>query len=93
MARRSIDDSGAPNIDKFATGARIMSRMRLLKKRARQVATEVCTTPAVVYSWTKGQALPGMTNMARLAVCLGCGIDDLVVMEGDKDGKGIDVDA
>lgn len=91
MAKRAVSAAGAPHIDPVLTGSRIMAHMRKKKIHAKQVADEVRTTTAVVYAWTRGSAIPGMQNMARLAICLGCKIDDLIVMEEDEDGKSTDV--
>lgn len=43
-----------------------------------KVAAQIGVTQAAVSAWESGKATPGLENLHKLAVALGCQIDDLV---------------
>lgn len=81
MTKNSNVKYGLPQIDKVASGVKIMARIKQQGYKVKDVANKMCTTATVVYRWTCGAIIPGTLTLMQLAWVLDCKVDDLIVMD------------
>jgi ribosome-binding protein aMBF1 (putative translation factor) len=51
------------------------------------LAKEMSLPQQTVYSWASGRTQPNYDNMEALCLVLGCGLDDLFIIEGEYQHK------
>ena len=71
-----------PVVDMTATGRNIVR----LRKQAGMTVRDLqdifgFSNPQAIYKWQRGQAMPTIDNLVVLAVVLGVGLDDIIIID------------
>lgn len=73
-------------LDKEATGKNIKRLMRKANLTTFDVQQKMgMTSPSTLYLWMRGEYVPNAENIVVLSQVLNCGVDDILVLEGEGD--------